>query len=307
MKWIYNLALNATQILGLAAGCSSADGPHGTLLVCTPGIEMVCACAGGKSGVQTCAIDGKAFGACKCDGSDLGMSTQDLATSSTQDLAAADLRPPPDMATPFPFGPTANWTLDEASGNALDTSGNSLTGTVTNGSRVAAKHGNGMSCDGSTTFADVGNPNALKLTGAMTLSAWVNITSFATAGRIISKGGGPGQRGWSLNVENTSVASFKIATDTNLNINVDTVAGTVPTGQWVHLAGVYEPGVALRIYVNGVLNNSLTTGVPATQFDQALNVNIGRRTDGTYFSGVLDEVRVYNQALTAQQVVGLAK
>ena len=294
-------ALFLCMLLG-ACG-DGGDGLHGSQLPCTPGATTSCACAG-AAGVQRCPADGKGFGACECG--DMAAPPADLSAIVVDMTMPLDLTPAPDLATPLP-PPLAYWNLDEAAGTtAADASGNGYVGTITGGTHVAAHSGNGLGCDGSTSFIDVGNPVGLRLTGAMTLSAWVDIASFATSGRIISKGGGPGQRGWSLNVESaTSTASFKIATDTNTNLNVDSAVGT---GAWVHVAGVYEPGVALRLYVNGALAASLTTGVPATQLDQALDVNIGRRADvGTYFSGVLDEVRVYDVALTAQQIVGLAK
>jgi hypothetical protein len=55
--------------------------------------------------------------------------------------------------------------------------------------------------------------------------------------------------------------------------------------------------------VNGVLDNGTLRGtVPAAQVLQSVNVNIGRRPVGYYFAGVIDEVRVYNRALSQGEI-----
>ena len=73
---------------------------------------------------------------------------------------------------------------------------------------------------------------------------------------------------------------------------------------WYHVAGVYNATTrTLDIYVNGVLDNGVLVGtVPAAQVVSNINVNIGRRTGGFYFRGVIDDVRIYNRALTPAEI-----
>ena len=75
---------------------------------------------------------------------------------------------------------------------------------------------------------------------------------------------------------------------------------------WYHVAGVYNASArTLDIYVNGVLNNGTLSGtVPASQINSAVNVNIGRRSGGSgyYFNGVIDDVRIYNRALSQAEI-----
>ncbi|RAU98608.1 LamG-like jellyroll fold domain-containing protein [Paenibacillus sp. YN15] len=198
----------------------------------------------------------------------------------------------------------AHWSLNETSGTtAADNSGNDIDGTLTNGPVWTAGHTNGaLSFDGTDDYINLGNPAALRLTGAMTLSAWVYVDTFTHAGRIIAKQGAASNRGWTLNVESDGKASFQIATNST-TVQLVNSASAIPTGQWVHLAGVYEPGTALRIYVNGTLSNSNTTSIAASQYNNTLNVNIGRRPSGDlYFDGKIDEVRVYGRALSAAEI-----
>ena len=73
---------------------------------------------------------------------------------------------------------------------------------------------------------------------------------------------------------------------------------------WYHVAGVYNATArTLDIYVNGALNNGTLAGtVPASQFNPTVNVNLGRRADGFYFIGTIDEIRVYNRALSQAEI-----
>lgn len=199
-------------------------------------------------------------------------------------------------------GLVGHWKLDEGSGGTTsDASGQGVTGTLVNGPVwTPGRSGNALQFDGVDDRVNLGNPTHLRLTGAMTLSAWVWVDAF-TNGRIINKQGNSGSRGWSLNVESGGYASFQVATSSTSMVLVN--GTSLPTNQWVHLAGTYEPGVALRLYVNGALNASLTSGVPASQYDSPLNVTIGSRPDGSnLFDGKIDEVRIYNRPLTAAEV-----
>jgi hypothetical protein len=70
------------------------------------------------------------------------------------------------------------------------------------------------------------------------------------------------------------------------------------------VTGVYDATAqTLNIYVNGVLDNGVLSGsVPSSQYSDPANVNIGRRGGGFYFQGTIDEVRLYNRALTQAEI-----
>jgi hypothetical protein len=72
------------------------------------------------------------------------------------------------------------------------------------------------------------------------------------------------------------------------------------------LAGTYEPGIALRVYTNGVADRTLTAGVPSSQYNSGLDVAIGDRpVGGTPFNGRLDDVRIYSCARSGAQIAAL--
>ncbi|WP_204787627.1 LamG-like jellyroll fold domain-containing protein [Paenibacillus oryzisoli] len=200
------------------------------------------------------------------------------------------------------------WNLDETSGTvASDSSGNHLNGTLINGPVwTTGKIGNSLDFDGVNDEIDLGTPTALQFTGAVSAAAWIYVDSFSGDGRIISKEYGANSRSWSLNVKSGGKGVFQIATGSNSSITVET-ASTLPVGQWVHLAGVYEPGVALRLYVNGILSNSNLSSIPSTQYNNTSHVFIGRRPDfSNAFNGKIDEVYVFGNALTGTDIAALA-
>ena len=69
------------------------------------------------------------------------------------------------------------------------------------------------------------------------------------------------------------------------------------------MAGVYNATArTLDIYVNGVLTRRAPGTEPRTQVGPNVNVNIGRSTNGFYFRGVIDDVRIYNRALAPAEI-----
>jgi len=203
----------------------------------------------------------------------------------------------------------AYYRFEEGTGTTTaDASGNGLTGTLLNGPLWApGKLGQyALDFDGSNDRVDLGNPVLLQLTGPMTVAAWVWPDSISDNGRIITKGGASGNRGWSLNAESSGVWAFQIASSSTALASLQT--GNVPLNTWTHVAGVYDPSgtPSMKLYTNGVLATTLTAGVPAVQYNSGMNVSIGARADGTTrWNGRIDEVRVYARALSATEITAL--
>jgi len=213
-------------------------------------------------------------------------------------------------------GLAGHWTFEEGNGTTTaDASTNGLTGTLA-GSPLPTwvspgKVGSGaLDLPGdSATKVDLGNPAALQLTGAMTLTAWAWPDTVTGGGRIITKGGNSGARGWSLNVESTGVWRMQIAVNSTTLVSCGTAGGSVALGTWTHVAGVYDPSgtPSMKLYTNGVLAATQTSGVPGAQYNPATTgAAIGARSDGTTrWDGKLDEVRIYNRALTGAEIQSL--
>jgi hypothetical protein len=200
----------------------------------------------------------------------------------------------------------AVWHLKENPAGTAPQMKNSLSSVnhCTSGGGMPAGSQTGGQIDGSLDFdginspydyLDCGNDSSLQITGDLTVSAWVYVDSFGGQNsRLVTKNGGSSQRGWDLTLETSdSKAYFQIASNATTMVNVGTT-GTVPIDQWIYYVGVYQAGSALRIYVNGDLNNSNIISIPASQYNSTNNVLMAGRTGCTdcYLDGNLDEVRV---------------
>lgn len=206
-------------------------------------------------------------------------------------------------------GLVAYFLLDEGEGLTIkDCSGNGLTGTMES---VGGGWGPGIRDAGlllDASYVDLGQPAALKRTGAITVAAWVNRAPMADSERpaIVSKMGNTNQRGWELAVRNEAqgrATVFRVSPDGADELEV--MGGTITTGQWVHVAGVFEPGLEVRVYVNGV--RTATTPVTiTTMHDPDVPARIGARSYEYYWRGGIDEVRVYDRPLSDDEIAALA-
>ena len=203
-------------------------------------------------------------------------------------------------------GLVAAYSFDEGTGTAvLDQSGNNLTGTIVGATwTTSGRYGNALSFNGVSSYVDLGNPVALHLTGSMTLEAWIKaVANPSDDGQIIAKSNGAG---WQLKTSpDTGPHTFGVKVSASSSVGVQRYSTTVPAlGTWYHIAGVYDAAAGtLSTYVNGALDNGTLRGtVPTAQIDQSVNVNIGRRTGGLYFNGLIDEVRIYNRALSQAEI-----
>ena len=206
-------------------------------------------------------------------------------------------------------GLVAAYPFDEGSGTATtDLSGNGADGTISGATwTTAGKYGDALSFNGASSYVDLGNPTALQTTGSMTWSAWIYAAANPSDdGQIVAKS--DDSSGWQFKTSpDTGVETFAIAVSPSSGGHVQRYSTTVRAlNTWYYVAGVYNASTrTLDIYVNGALDNGVLSGtVPSAQAAPAINVNVGRRTGGSgyYFNGVIDNVRIYNRALSQAEI-----
>ena len=208
-------------------------------------------------------------------------------------------------------GLVAGYAFSEASGTlTADVSGNNNTGTLSGAARTAAgQFGSALVFNGTSAFVDLGNPAALQLTGSMTVSAWIKAAAFpvddAAGVSRFTSGAAQGFQFDTTVDTGPRTIGFKL-TGASGALMIRYGATTLQLNQWYFMTGVYDAAArTLDVYLNGQLNNGTLLGtVTATQQVPPLNVNIGRRTglSGFAFNGTIDEVRIYNRALTQVEV-----
>jgi len=209
--------------------------------------------------------------------------------------------------TPPPTGTVAGYAFDDGSGtSAADASGHGIIGTLTNGPTWAAgRYGGAISLDGNDDYVDLGNPTALRLTGSMTVSAWINSSSFpADDAPVVSKRGSIGFQLDTTLDGGPRTVGFKLTNSTGADM-IRYGATALQANTWYHVAGVYDAaGGTMTVYLNGQVDAGAQAGtVTSTQQDSPENVLIGRRANGGYlFNGRVDDVRIYDRALSATEI-----
>jgi hypothetical protein len=205
-----------------------------------------------------------------------------------------------------PVGLVASYAFDEGSGTTVaDLSGNALTGSISGATwSPTGKYGSALSFNGASSYVDLGNPAALRLQGSMTLEAWINAAANpGDDGQIVAKS--DGASGWQFKTSpDTGPHTFGLMVSGSGGGVQRYSATTRALNTWYHFAAVYDAAArTMSTYVNGVLDNGFVSGTaPAAQLDAPVNVNIGRRTGGFYFNGLIDEVRIYDRALTPAEI-----
>ena len=83
----------------------------------------------------------------------------------------------------------------------------------------------------------------------------------------------------------------------------------VTDGQWHHVGFIYDANTFhRRLYVDGVQVAEDVTAVSGMPSDGGLYIGVDKNLEtGSFFSGLIDDVRVYNVALTAEQIAALAR
>ncbi len=153
--------------------------------------------------------------------------------------------------------------------------------------------------DGVNDYFSAGNPTALQITGAITFSSWIK-TSSATYQLIISKDDVT-NRCYNFGFLNNGEVYGQVFSSGSAT-TVQT-ATTWKDGNWHHIAFVYIPSTSIQIYVDGSSQILSTSSIPASIDNDPADFNIGRRSDGArYFSGNIDEVAIWNSALTSGNI-----
>ena len=198
------------------------------------------------------------------------------------------------------------WHFD---GNAIDSSGKSNDGFVHGGAQfVDGKFGKALSFDGIDDYVDCGDDASLRPSDGITVEAWVNYGQFFedSAGHAaICEGYYYGDTGFMLYQATGSpynrVSYYVIATDVGNPIGQSSTL--LSTGNWYYLAMVYN-GSSVTLYVNGVYDSSVATTGPISWAGTIRNLYIGSTytTSGAKFTGIIDEVRICNRALTDTEI-----
>jgi len=196
----------------------------------------------------------------------------------------------------------AHWKLDEGSGNTVydsSTSGNN--GTFESDPQwVAGYYGGALEFDGTDDNIDCGNDDSFNITDEITLSAWINITQR------------PDVESWyTIPWKENAYSMYLYGADSTLttlcaDFWLDTGRADIwdgpdidiPPNDWTHIAVTFN-GTDFEFYVNGERDH--TQNQPGTI--EISEINFLFTQAGSNFEGLIDDVRLYNRALTQPEIL----
>jgi hypothetical protein len=212
----------------------------------------------------------------------------------------------PGMPTPIN---TAEWALTSASvsgATVADYSAGDNPATVVNGPLTFGALG--ANFDGSTQYLDssLGLPPSCPC-NALTVAVWFSPASLSNGNpRLVANSHTDVDfKGFQLAINNGGAGGF-------FDVGNGTAEGRVSwsqqlaVGTWYHYVGVYD-GATVKAYINGVQVASTAFAGGAIAAGTGPDINVGRNPAYTsdYFSGAIYDVRIYGQALSANQILAL--
>jgi hypothetical protein len=217
------------------------------------------------------------------------------ATSGNVTVTVSNAGPPPP-----PSSLVAAYGFNETTGtSAADVSGKGNVGTTRNVTwTTAGKYGGAATFNGTTSWVTVNDANTLDLTTAMTLEAWVYPTALGTGWRTVIFKETPGGIVYSLYANDSTQRAL-----TQLNIGGEQNAWSLtqlPLNAWSHIAGTWD-GTTLKFWINGTLAGSRAVTGTLANSTGVLRLG-GNAIWNEWFAGRIDEVRVYNRALTQAEL-----
>jgi hypothetical protein len=209
-------------------------------------------------------------------------------------------------ATPVKQGLVAAYGFEESGGSqVVDASGYGNNGTISGATRATTtQFGRALKFNGTNNWITVNDSSSLDLTTKMTLEAWIYPTTSLSGWRTIIMKERTGGLAFTLNANSS-------ANRPNSTVNVGgsdrqlTAGWRLPANAWTHLAATYD-GSRQKLYVNGALVGSRSQTGAITLSSGALRIG-GNSVWPQYFNGYIDEVRVYNRALSPTEIASDSK
>jgi hypothetical protein len=194
--------------------------------------------------------------------------------------------------------PIAAYSFEEGAGATLPDSAGDHDGQIEGASwSEAGKYGSALDFDGEDDLVEVADAAELDLTGSFTLEAWVSPRGSNNASAIAKVDLQPSVSGYQLSARWNGTPQGFVADSNSLAGAGDSTA--LPAEDWSHVAFTSD-GTTLRLYIDGELKGA-DSAIAAGETDAPLEIGHNPFGD-VYFDGLIDEVRIYEEALSQGQV-----
>ncbi|MFC1576337.1 LamG-like jellyroll fold domain-containing protein, partial [Candidatus Omnitrophota bacterium] len=213
-------------------------------------------------------------------------------------------------------GLVSQWTMNDSDTNSTvadsyGSNGGTLVDGVNNYTSdhhpESGKIGGALSFDGSNDMVRITSDQSLNTGNALTLCVWAKPTgTLDSYAKIIEKDYAGGSSpyisyGLSGNYAGSGKFAFELSADGSIKSRVSNTTHT--SGAWYHIVGVWD-GSVMSMYVNGASDTTPDTKTGTMTFDNSKYLRIGnsRYENNEQFLGLIDDVRIYDKALSEQEI-----
>jgi hypothetical protein len=190
-------------------------------------------------------------------------------------------------------------TVFDKSGHGNDGTKQGATGANNTPQSATGKINQALDFDGTDDYLDIADNAVLNITTNITVAGWIKLDILDTYQKVYSSG--TQSNAWEFGISNTNEITF-----TELFIADNLSDTSLSADLWYHVAFVKsgDSGANIAFYLNGVADGTASVGSVSTPSGSK---KIGRRGDisSDYINGRIDEVRVYNRALSAAEITAL--
>jgi hypothetical protein len=203
----------------------------------------------------------------------------------------------------------ALWKLDEPGGNVAKDSAGDNNGILVGDPQWrpdAGKIDGALEFDGDGDYVKIAGESDFDITDQITVSAWIKVSQFDKEWQaVIAKG----DSAWRIQ-RNQTEDSLEFACS-GLKIPSGTPWGnlygqrSVNDGQWHHIVGVYD-GSKMYLIIDGDMDSSQPASGRINMNNQPVFIGENSEQSGRFWHGLIDDVRVYNYALSKEEVAALS-
>ena len=153
---------------------------------------------------------------------------------------------------------------------------------------------------GINDYIDCGNDSSLNITDEITVSAWAKFNVKNNYNTLVSKWKTSLDRTWNLRLDGSIDQKISLTIKSG-GVNFVATGNIAPINQYIHFIGTYD-GEIIRIYENGneTGNNPSPSGLMDS--DGTAKIIIAGKELGDYFNGDIDDIRIYNRALSTDEI-----
>ena len=180
----------------------------------------------------------------------------------------------------------------------IDLSGHGNNGTIYGAQCVQGRSGKALSFDGVDDYVDCGNDESLNITDEITLAVWVKPSKISDLYAIVSKASNPSPpyNSYEFAIQDNELRIWQGGYGTIISVPYPYTINT-----WHHIVATIKSNDKVKLYGDGVLLKE--EDYPYTFSSASIkDVLIGSWEGREVFDGMIDEVRIYNRALSEEEI-----